>query len=299
MNDPSETNKPRACNLCGSAASVPLYQQAGIIKCADCGLARVDHVPPGEELQKLYSEGYFRSSDSGALGYDDYAADRTKIAKTFDKRMAEIERWTGKKGYLLDVGCAMGFSLEVAKERGWEPRGVEISGFACEYARREMGVEVFHGRLDEAEFETGQFDVITMWDYIEHSPDPAGEFRRASGLLKKGGLLVLTTPDIASLPARIWGPRWMGIKQDEHLFYFSPASIGKLLSKFGLKTVNLKHVGKYIDVDFFIQRTGAYSKTVERVLGKVAGALRIGESSLYVNPFDIMMVYAEKVDEPE
>ncbi len=299
MNGPPETNKSRACNLCGSAANAPLHQQLGIIKCADCGLVRADRVPPGEELQKLYSEKYFRSSDSGALGYDDYAADRANIEKTFDKRMAEIERWTGRKGRLLDVGCAMGFSLEVARARGWEPHGIEISGFACEYAKSDLGVEVFHGRLDEAEFEAEYFDVITMWDYIEHSPDPAGEFRRASGLLKKGGLLVLTTPNIASLPARIWGPRWMGIKQDEHLFYFSPASIGEFLSKCGFKTVRLKHVGKYIDVDFFIQRTGLYSKTVERVLGKTAGALGIGESSLYVNPFDIMMVYAEKVDASE
>jgi 2-polyprenyl-3-methyl-5-hydroxy-6-metoxy-1,4-benzoquinol methylase len=287
------------CNLCGSAASVPLHQKLGIIKCADCGLARADHVPPGEELQKLYSEQYFRSSDSGALGYDDYAADRANIAKTFGKRMAEIERWTGRKGRLLDVGCAMGFSLEAARGRGWEPHGVEISEYACEYARRDLGIEVFHGRLGEAEFEAEYFDVITMWDYIEHSSDPAGELRRASSLLKKGGLLVLTTPNIGSLPARIWGPRWMGIKQDEHLFYFTPESIGEFLSKCGLKTVRLKHVGKYIDIDFFIQRTGLYSKMVERGLGKLAGALRIGESSLYVNPFDIMMVYAKKVDASE
>lgn len=300
MNSPKAANKPRPCNLCGSAETAPLYPQLGIIKCADCGLVRAEYVPPRQELEQLYSEKYFRSSDSGALGYDDYAADRAKIAKTFDKRMAEIERWTGrKKGRLLDVGCAMGFSLEAARARGWEPHGIELSKFACDYARQQLGFDVFCGALGEADFGPDGFDVITMWDYIEHSPDPAAELRRANGILKKDGLLVLTTPDIASLPARVWGPRWMGIKQDEHLFYFSPASIGELLTKCGFKTVNLKHVGKYIDVDFFIQRTGLYSNTVEQVLGKLAGALGVGESSLYVNPFDIMMIYAEKVDEPK
>ena len=299
MNGPPPNNERRPCNLCGSTSVAPLYPELGMIRCLDCGLVRADQVPAREKLDRLYSEKYFRSSDSGALGYDDYGADRAKISKTFDKRMGEIEQWLGQKGSLLDVGCALGFSLDVARRRGWDPKGIEISRFACEYARTDLGADISCGSLSEIDLDPESFDVITMWDYIEHSPDPAGEFQRAHGLLKRGGMLVLTTPNIASLPARIWGSRWMGIKQEEHLYYFSPATISRLLSKHRLKPVYIKHVGKYIDIDFFIKRTGLYSEKIEQTLGWLAGALGIGESSLYVNPFDIMMVYAKKLDEPE
>jgi 2-polyprenyl-3-methyl-5-hydroxy-6-metoxy-1,4-benzoquinol methylase len=270
-----------------------------MIRCTDCKLIRAKHVPPRAELERLYSEEYFRSTDSGALGYDDYSADRLNISKTFDRRLSEIEQWLGHKGSIMDVGCAMGFSLDVARERGWSPQGIEISRFACEYTRKELGFEVFCGSLGEIDLDPESFDVITMWDYIEHSPDPAAELRRAHSLLKRGGMLVLTTPNIASLPARTWGSRWMGIKQEEHLYYFSPATIRRLLRRHGLRPVYIKHVGKYVDIDFFIKRAGLYSKTVERTLGWLAGILGIGESSLYVNPFDIIMVYAKKLDAPE
>ena len=296
MPSPSPTDEVTQCNLCGSRASHPLYPDLGMIKCIGCGLVRADTMPGEERLQDLYSEKYFRSSDSSALGYDDYIADRAKITKTFSKRMREIERRLGRKGRLLDIGCATGFSLEAARELGFEPRGVELSRFAGEYAQKELGLDVFCGSLKEANLEPESFDVITMWDYIEHSPDPSGELEHASTLLKKGGLLILTTPDIASLPSRIWGRRWMGIKQEEHLFYFSPVTIKKLLQKHGLEIAHIGHVGKYIDIDFFIKRTGPYSAMLQRALERLAGALRIGESALYVNPFDIMIVYGKKAD---
>jgi len=299
MNSNPQKAERQPCNLCGSQSAEFLYPKLGMIRCADCGLVRADTIPTRDEVERLYSEKYFRSSDSGALGYDDYAADRKNICRTFDKRMDEIEGRLGRKGRLLDVGCALGFSLEVAKRRGWEPRGVEISSFACEHARRELDLEVFCGPLGETEFAPGGFDVVTMWDYLEHSPDPAGELKQVHGLLKKDGLLALTTPNIASLPARIWRSRWMGIKQEEHLYYFSRETIEKLLSKCGFRAVQIKHVGKYIDVDFFIKRTGLYSKGVERTLARLARALGVGESMLYVNPFDIMIVYAEKTGATE
>ncbi|MBI4831077.1 MAG: class I SAM-dependent methyltransferase [Candidatus Lindowbacteria bacterium] len=287
------------CNLCGSPSARYIYPRHGIIKCDGCGLVRTDDIPGATELRRLYSESYFQSADSGALGYDDYIADRKKISRTFQRRICEIEQWTQRKGSLLDIGCATGFSLEVARERGWSVRGVEISEFACDFARNSLGLDVFCGSLADADFGPGSFDVIVMWDYIEHCPDPAREFEKANRLLKTGGLLVLTTPDIASIPARVWRSRWMGIKQGEHLYYFSPETVKRLLSKFNFETVRLEHVGKYIDVDFFIKRAGLYSSAVEKLLGRLTRLLGIGASVLYVNPFDIMLVYGIKMDRTE
>lgn len=294
--------KPRAgalevsggrCMLCGSEAAQYLYAQQGIIRCLVCGLARSLHLPNLERMKQIYSESYFRSSDSGSIGYDDYIADHRKISRTFHRRLEEIERWTGGKGSLLDVGCATGFCLEAARERGWRARGVEISEFACGFARRLL-LDIHCGTLADANVEPEAFDVVTMWDYIEHCADPARELELANRALKPNGLIALTSPDISSLPARLWGPRWMGIKDEEHLYYFSYATMRRLMKRTGFEVVRLEHVGKYIDISFFIKRTGLYSKSVERILSKAAKALGLNERVLYINPFDIMLVYGKK-----
>jgi 2-polyprenyl-3-methyl-5-hydroxy-6-metoxy-1,4-benzoquinol methylase len=247
-----------------------------------------------ERLKRIYSESYFRSVDSGSIGYDDYVADRAKISRTFHRRLEEIERWTGRKGKLLDVGCATGFSLEVAGERGWDAQGIEISEFACDFARRHLKLEVHCGSLADADLKAKTFDVITMWDCIEHCVDPVHELALANKALKPGGLLALTSPDIGSWPARLWGPRWMGIKDEEHLYYFSPETMERVLNKVGFEMTRAEHAGKYIDVGFFIKRTGLYSSVVEQALSNAARFLRLTDKVLYVNPFDIMLVYGRK-----
>ncbi|GAB4350778.1 MAG: class I SAM-dependent methyltransferase [Candidatus Abyssubacteria bacterium] len=282
------------CKLCAYRDVEWLYPEFGMIRCKECGLVWTPEIPDPECIKQVYSETYFRSSNSGALGYDDYAADRLKISRTFHKRMAEIEKLTGKRGRLLDVGCALGFSLEVAKLRGWEAVGIEISDYACDYARQKLGVDAICGSLANIDPVNENFDVITMWDYIEHNPDPPGELTMANRLLKKGGLLAMTTPNIRSLPARIWGPRWMGIKKGEHLFYFSPETLRRLLETGGFEIIRMKHVGKYINVGFFIKRVGLYSATMERVLSGAAHTLNISDRVLYINPYDILLVYGRK-----
>jgi 2-polyprenyl-3-methyl-5-hydroxy-6-metoxy-1,4-benzoquinol methylase len=294
MNSRAPTTDFPPCNLCGAQSAEYLYAELDIIRCRQCGLVRANETPDRESIKRLYSESYFRSSDSGALGYDDYMADREKISRTFDRRIDEIERWIGHKGRLLDVGCATGFSLDVATQRGWATEGIEISEFACELGRRELGVDILCCSLDEVDFEPESFDVITMWDYIEHSPNPSGDVAVANRLLKTGGLLAVTTPDISSLPARISKSRWMGIKQEEHLFYFSRETVRGLFRKGGFEPVRLKHVGKYIDARFFSKRVGLYSPSLQGLMERVTGMLRISDKVFYVNPYDIMLVYGKK-----
>ncbi|MBI5118372.1 class I SAM-dependent methyltransferase [Candidatus Poribacteria bacterium] len=299
MNSHRQVIDFQPCNLCGSGSARYVYPNLGLLKCDGCGLVRADNIPDSQEMGQLYSESYFRSADSGAVGYDDYIADREKISRTFHRRLKEIEGWTHRKGRLLDIGCATGFSLEVARELGWRAQGVEISEFACDFARKNLGVDVFCGLLANADMEPASFDVVTMWDYIEHCPDPAEEFKKAHSLLRPGGLLALTTPNIASVPARVWRSSWMGIKQGEHLYYFTPGTLKRLLAKSRFETVRLEHVGKYIDVDFFIKRAGLYSSTVERVAGWLTRSLGLGDRVVYINPFDIMLVYGIRMEQVE
>jgi len=271
-----------------------LYSALHIVRCPECGLIRNRHLPKFERLKQIYTESYFRSTDSGSLGYDDYIADRAKITRTFQRRLREIERWIGHKGKLLDVGCATGFSLEVAIERGWEAFGIELSEFACRFARDNLQIKIHCGSMADAQLEPAGFDAITMWDYIEHCLDPLRELQLANKALKPGGLIALTTPDIASWPARISGARWMGIKDEEHLYYFTPVTMKRLLHQTGFQPERLEHVGKYVDVGFFVKRAGLYSSSVEGMLKRAAHLFRLANRVLYVNPFDIMLVYGKK-----
>ena len=134
-----------------------------------------------------------------------------------------------------------------------------------------------------------------MWDYIEHSADPSSDLAVANRLLKTGGLLALTTPDISSLPARMSGSRWMGIKQEEHLFYFSRDTMKKLLDKCRFEPVRSEHVGKYIDGRFFSRRIGLYSRALQRLFEWLTGLPGIRDKIFYVNPYDIMLVYGKKM----
>ena len=117
----------------------------------------------------------------------------------------------------------------------------------------------------------------------------------ANRLLKTGGLLALTTPDISSLPARISRSRWMGIKQREHLFYFSRDTIRRLLDKYRFETVRLEHVGKYIDGRFFSKRLGLYSRGLEHLFERLTELFGVRDKIFYVNPYDIMLVYGMKM----
>jgi len=290
-----------ACDHCGGAACIPLFPQAKqshppIVRCTGCGLCYLRRRLAPEALRSLYDADYFRSADSGAKGYDDYLADRVDILKTFHRRLSRIEKLTGGPGgVLLDVGCAAGFCLEAARERGWTPRGIEISEFAAD-AARSRGLEVTTGEflpLTE-ELLHASLAVLTMWDYIEHVREPGAEIRRAHELLGPGGIFALATPDIGSLPARIFGAKWMGIKPEEHLTYFDRGSLRRYLEGAGFTIEEMRSTGKIVTLGFFARRVAFYSPRLGRLLTALLTTLRLDGRSLYVNPLDIVLVLARK-----
>jgi SAM-dependent methyltransferase len=294
-----------ACDYCGTSDADLIFQKGEdkmgnpvppILRCKKCRLCYLSPRPTKDALEALYTEQYFHSTDSGAKGYNDYIADRDDIKKTFHRRLKAIEKFRGKPLQdLLDVGCAAGFCLEAATDLGWTPQGIEISEYAASEAKK-RGFEVRVGEfLPEARhWEPESFDVITMWDYIEHVRSPGEEIRRAAELLKKGGVLAIATPNIASLPARFFGPGWMGIKAEEHLYYFDMDTLTRYATDAGLKSVYRKHGGKYVSLLFLIQRVGFYSRFLMKVLGIPVRLLGLGSVSLYVNSYDIMIVMARK-----
>ena len=137
----------------------------------------------------------------------------------------------------LDVGCAMGSMLEEAKAAGWDPVGVETSEFAARYAAEHTGCPVYAGTLLKAALPSESFDVVTLMDVIEHVPNPSELIGEIYRLLRPGGVVFIVTPNFASFFVWLYGPKAYGVWPDQHVVYFQPSTMAKLLRKAGFARI--------------------------------------------------------------
>lgn len=284
------------CNLCGSTERKPFCPEndRGLVQCQNCSLVFVNEQPDAEELYTLYDASYFNNEESGEVGYTDYIQDETNIRLTASKRLDHLEQFIDS-GTMLDVGCAMGFFMDEAAKRGWQVTGLDVSEFATEYVQERFGHTAYHGSLLDVELPEAPLDMVTMYDVIEHVPDPMGYIERVAEILRPGGVFELATPDIHSLPARLTGKRWIGYKlSEEHVYYFSEATLRTMLERAGFEVLHTRHIGKHVTLRLFLDRLGFYAPWLSRPLSWLEKAFRLSERSFYVNPFDIIAVTARR-----
>jgi SAM-dependent methyltransferase len=158
----------------------------------------------------------------------------------------------GRSGRLLDMGCGLGFFLaSLERYAGWEGYGCEISDAAVRYARARLGLSnVMRSRLDEAPFPLDSFDLITMWDVLDHLPQPDAVLRRCYALLKANGALFIRTPhgSVQLFRARLKRlvrrrtPGLTYLQLRHHLHLYSPSGIGVLLKRNGFSRVEFSHL---------------------------------------------------------
>ncbi len=283
------------CQLCGSTkiSSLGNDRLGHLVQCADCALVHVLEFPLAHDLQLIYGEGYYRSTESHVVGYEDYEADEANVLETARRRLRHISGYKPAPGSLLDVGCALGFFMDAATQQGWHTVGIELSEYAAHNARARVGSEVHWGELSAASLAPSSFDVITLWDVVEHMSDPVAQLRECRRVIKADGLLALTTPDIGSLMAKLTGARWMGFKlADEHLYYFSRDTAGRLLTLAGFDVIQSFPVGKCITLEFFVKRLSLYLPRVAKLLMPLVHGTRLGHRSIYVNAGDIVCLVA-------
>ena len=187
-----------------------------------------------------------------------------------EERYSLLEKVAGDTpGDILDVGCSYGFFLNVARRNGWRVKGVEMGSNAAETARIKYGLDVFEGSLEQAGFADSSFNVVTLFHVIEHARNPIAIFSEVRRILRRGGLLLLLTPNLDSVHSRLLGKRWTWLHPPDHLFYFTQRSIGLALRKSGFRVTDLRTMT--VDADnLFIQLASLIIKTENASKSQVA-----------------------------
>ena len=214
------------CLVCGGTQAEQRFVQRGypVFRCTGCGLEFVAPIPSPSELADYYNRGY-------AVPLERYAAaGRRNIA-----RIVDLERWCPGRGRLLELGASYGHSLALARERGWDVVGVELSPTASAHARSHFGLTVFNCDLVEAPLADGSFDAVIGWHVLEHVRNPKDQLLRLAALLKPGGVLGLRVPNIASFGARAAGQWWPWMCPPAHLWFFSSTTLPRLLRSCGFE----------------------------------------------------------------
>jgi hypothetical protein len=243
-------------------------------------------LPAREDLDGIYAPEYFKyGADTPVGGYADYIGDEERHRETARRRLALLERFVGAQGRLLDVGTAAGFFVDEAIRAGWNAEGIDVAAHVVEWGRRELGAPLNVGDVSTAE---GSYAAVTMWDYIEHSLNPAGELAKTNELLEPGGVVALSTGDVESAAARLSRSRWHLLTPRHHNFFFSARTLARLLERCGFDVVWTGHPGARYSLAHLV-----YKSAPAAVAKRVSGS-RVGRVSLPVNLFDIVTVVARK-----
>jgi len=244
----------RNCPLCGGQNIRKKYvdAQLPIWQCI-CGAVFLSPFPSAEDLKEIYRKTYY---DSWGLAAEDEDGPRQMKQLTFMARLKKISPFL-KKGKVLDVGCANGYFLEVANAAGWEISGVELSEYSSGLAKQKFGDRIFNGAIEEAHFADKTFDLITLSDLLEHIQDLTAFMREVFRILKPCGLLMIVTPNAASLTCRMMGAKWSHYKA-EHLYYFSPVTIQALLKKNNFIPLRVEASYKYLNLSYIIKQFKTY-----------------------------------------
>lgn len=231
----------KQCNFCHNADSVLLYKKEGfdIVQCTHCGLIYVDNPPNPPELAKYYEEEYYTGGNDKV--FSNYIAEKKERVNYFRKQLKKIKKII-RAGELLDVGCAAGFFLEAAKN-DFKVTGIEISDYSSTYAREALKHNVITGTLFNAKFPDNHFDIITMWDVIEHIDKPREYLEEIHRILKKGGVIVISTGDIDSMNAKIKQDKWELLAPPWHLYYFSRKVLVSKMEELGFTIIDVQTNG--------------------------------------------------------
>lgn len=265
------------------------------VKCPNCGGSHFKTIRPAQypqnlseaELLKIYSASSDHALFDAMVQCDDCllvylnprirkdliiesyssAVDPRFIAQN-EERVATFKKhlgWLGRQHGItpqtarrvLDVGCAGGAFPKAAHDLGFDVTGVEPSRWLAEQGRSLYGLDIRAGLLEDQDFPDQSFDLISLWDVIEHLPDAHAVVADIHRLLKPGGYLIVNCPDYDSLARKLLGPKWPMLLS-VHLIYFTRNTITDFLRRENFDVVDFRPFWQTLQLGYVLQRASAY-----------------------------------------
>ncbi len=251
----NHTSLGKVCAFCGDPdlemlISSKLLPEDGVnvFRCRKCDLVFLGAQDKVEQFESEESE-YWKNEEQKKIYLEHNIQE--SFVKEFKARLDVLRKYFPEKGTLLDVGCGVGHFLAQAEKQGWQVKGLDISPSAKIAAKETYGLNVEVGSLSDAPFASASFDVITLWDVIEHIREPIENLRQAHRLLKEKGILVLKTPNerglfkqSALMLSRIFGERASFLLKYvyylPHYFSYSQKSLNHLLRRSGFEMIRFE-----------------------------------------------------------
>jgi len=274
------------CPLCESDASDSLYRlrdyythQPGLftlVRCLRCGLVYVNPRPTVEAIDAYYPSTY---ESSAPLLLENLSWPRRWLVQYGLWKRCRPLLLRRPPGKVLDVGCGTGHFLAAIEKYGhWETVGIDRNPQAVTFAREALNVEAHVGRIEENSFPDQAFDVVTMWDSLEHFHHPRRVLLEIRRILKPEGHLLLRVPSLDSLDARLFGPYWAGLDAPRHLTVFSRETVTRLLRKTGFVVERVwcmsgSHASFVISLRFLLEHRKQTGKLGRLLQGTIASPL--------------------------
>jgi ubiquinone/menaquinone biosynthesis C-methylase UbiE len=231
------------CPSCGNKLELNWFlfkkKKAEYFKCANCNLIYQNPQPVFELSQDIYDGDHYHNR---------YIQSEYIYFPTSNIYLKEIENNFQRLNYnssgakLLDVGCGIGYFLYLTKKKGYYVQGADISKWAGDYAKKHFDVDVITGNFLEIEFKENYYDVITIWQTIEHLPEPGLFLEKIYSILKPGGYLCVATPDTNSWIAKFYKKLWNCYIPDEHICLFNFKSMKIILERFSFNPIVIKRI---------------------------------------------------------
>lgn len=259
-----------ACPICAGTRSVAVRElgRHTVYACPSCGVQFEWPQPSDQDLDRIYDRGYYDSWDLADGEDATRGIKRLTFARYLDALPGRVS-----PGRCLDVGCATGFFLEVAQARGWDVWGADYSPYAVEVALKKFDQYRIHcGGFESAGHPAAFFDLVTMFDVLEHLRDPRRALAEAARITRREGLLLLTTPNVSGLMRRLMGRFWPHYKV-EHLYYFGPGALRSLLEDAGYRLLLMKPNTKVLSFRYLSSQFRAYPLPVVAPLAAALGRL--------------------------
>lgn len=276
-----------ACPLCGIASTTTWLRRGDwqYRHCAACSAVWLDPLPSESWAQDFYDRPYFEGGGRG--GYRNYLAEERQHMANATARVALAKRLgASAPGLWLDVGCAAGYTLAEARSAGFDVRGVDLSPWAREVARERFQLDLYPSLTEAMRGHEGQASVLTMFQVLEHLPDPLAALVQARAYLRPGGLLLIETWDRASLVARLFGKRWQQITPPSVAWLFDRESLEYALIRSGFRLEEMTTTSKSVSLGWALGLlaekvpalvSSVLSRVAESPMGRLTVKYRLGD----------------------